>query len=644
MKHIPVSLLLAVLSMNAFSQDCTWKGTEDSLWQNPLNWSCNKVPDANTDVYIFGGTTYSPVITGSVTCKNLFIVDSIMQYLDQAYSYLSGDQGYGKVLSLYYTVDNDEVMFGGGSANDNGRRSLARYDFNPTNTELEKPFTQLYSGIEKTNICIKYLLRAVANNEGSETWKANMKRMYGEALTLRAQMYFELIRNWGDVPYSDSTALPKSTIYYSNSIANMQNTDRDTTYGKILNDLFLAETYLPWRTELITAGSVADERITKGAAKALRARIALFAGGYSLRSNKVMMRPTNYLNFYQVAKQECLDLMNNRQQHTLNPDYKTIWKNTICAHKVDDGYGEIIFQVKMDGGYSLTDSKFGYYDGPRINGLGNASLSLLPTYFYLFDSIDARRDVIAAPYDVVADSVTKAGVKLYQIRDGKFRRDWISNPSISPTDLNQYFGLNWPVMRFADVLLMFAEAENEINGSPTSEAISAFEEVRKRGYGSKANLIGTTPLDKTGFFNAIVKERALELGGEGIRKYDLIRWNLLENKILETRNSLNNVVNHLTPYENLPLYMYYYTGTTADNGSIWANSLYYPGPTAATGNPSAPAGATRISWTDASGVNSINTTTLQYFASNFVADKCELFPYPAFIMLLNPDLIQNPGY
>ncbi|MFZ1260465.1 MAG: RagB/SusD family nutrient uptake outer membrane protein, partial [Chitinophagaceae bacterium] len=78
-------------------------------------------------------------------------------------------------------------------------------------------------------------------------------------------------------------------------------------------------------------------------------------------------------------------------------------------------------------------------------------------------------------------------------------------------------------------MLMFAEAENEISG-PTAAAYSAINQVRRRGFGKPINIVDATVdipagLSKPDFFKAIVRERALELGGEGIRKYDLIRWN-----------------------------------------------------------------------------------------------------------------------
>ena len=79
---------------------------------------------------------------------------------------------------------------------------------------------------------------------------------------------------------------------------------------------------------------------------------------------------------------------------------------------------------------------------------------------------------------------------------------------------------------------MFAEADNEIHGAPSQDAINAVKSVRNRAYTGNLGQVGTIPTDKVGFFNFVAQERLLELGGEGIRKYDLIRWNLLDAKIL----------------------------------------------------------------------------------------------------------------
>ena len=154
----------------------------------------------------------------------------------------------------------------------------------------------------------------------------------------------------------------------------------------------------------------------------------------------------------------------------------------------------------MGGGTSaLGDSKLGYYNGPQANGNGNAALTILPTYFYMFDSTDTRRDVMCVPYNVTATGTTitaRTGRNLANMVDGKFRRDWITGGlTIGP----QYFGVNWPMIRYSDVLLMFAEAENEINSGPSAAAKTAFEKVRLRAFGGNASLIGTTPSDKAVF-------------------------------------------------------------------------------------------------------------------------------------------------
>jgi hypothetical protein len=241
------------------------------------------------------------------------------------------------------------------------------------------------------------------------------------------------------------------------------------------------------------------------------------------------------------------------------------------------------------------------------------------------------------------------------MNDGKYRRDWITNPVISPTSAVQYFSLKWQIIRYSDVLLMLAEAENEING-PTAVAYSAANMVRRRGYGKTIStpdaLVDITAgLSKTDFFKALVRERALELGGEGIRKYDLIRWNLIQVALNETKANLlkmstNTAMtnpSYMAAYPAycvttaLPIYMYYNTGTTSDNqniGGLWRNSLYNTAP------GSTPSGTTRVNWVRAE----INSTSLSRFATGFTTGKTELLPLPNAALGANFNLVQNPNY
>jgi hypothetical protein len=536
------------------------------------------------------------------------------------YAKLAGDSGYGSRLSLYYTVDQDEMVGpANSSAPDNDRRDIARYEATPNNAQLEAPWEDLYAGIERANICIKYIPLMPAYTSAGSSDQPLLQRLYGEALTLRAQFYFELIRNWGDVPAPFVPSADQPTLY-------LTRTDRDVIYDHILADLLTAEALVPWRTDVTTGR---DQRITKGAVKGLRARIALFRGGYSLRnSTGIMSRDADYLTYYTIAHSECSDLLARRDEHTLNPSFQGLFQSYIDAHTADPNY-EVMFEVAMGGGTSSSDSKLGYYDGPRVNNLGNSSLTAVPTYFYAFNTNDLRRDVTIAPYFTNLDG-TKVLQKIITLASGKFRRDWITNPSIAPTSAAQYFGVDWPILRFSDILLMFAESDNEINQGPTAAAISAFNEVRTRGFGGNAALIGTTPTTYAAFFNAIVSERSFEFGGEGIRKFDLIRWNLLNSTIATTRANLTLMLNKQAPYNNLPQSMYY---QNASQTLIYGNSLYAPTPS------SAPANNTKVAW-----VSALTAAYITDVAQLFKPNHGELLPIPAVSIQANPKLTQNPGY
>ena len=573
----------------------------------------------------------TPITT--VTSATVF-ADEASAYaaLAGVYSRLTGDQGYGIRLSLYYTVDNDETQ-GPGGTNDDDRRGISRYSLTASNAQLERPFNQLFQGIEYANICIDQIPKMSVYTSGSDAQKKRLQRMVGEALTLRAQFYFEAIRNWGDLPAHFKPAIQEVT---ANDFPARVN--RDTLYTQILADLGTASSMIPWKNELTTIGDPMNERLTKATAKALRARIALFAGGYSLRPIAVsglgqMQRRADYLSYYQIAKTECAEIMANGQ-HKLNSSFVNLWKEQVGKRAVNDADGELLFQVTGIGGTSIEDTKLGYYNGPKYDGLGNASVNILPTYFYAFDSTDTRRDVTCAPYNC-AITLAKTGLGITAINDGKYRRDW--STTLASTNL-QWFGAKWQVIRYADVLLMFAEAENEINGA-TAAAYDAVNMVRRRGFGKPINTVDATVdipngLGKIDFFNALVKERSLEFGGEGIRKYDLIRWNLLATKIANTKIELQKMADKVAPYDMLPTSMYYIIGSTADNAAIWKNSFYTPNPT------STPTGTTKVAWVG----TGVSATSLARFASGFQTGKSELFPIPQNAIGANPSLTQNPGY
>ncbi len=583
-------------------------------------------------------------------CKKYTEVEPVSQYsIPQAFSDVSnaltavigvydelqGDNGYGIRISMYYPYDSDEGIVSGNI--DNGRRGVGRYQLLLTNAEISNPFRQLYRGLEKANLCIEQIPQMPQYSSGSASDQAILKRLYGESLTLRAQYLFQLMLNWGDVPAPMIPSYKQTNLF-------IPKTDRDTVYDRLIADLAIAKDLVPWRTD---AGA-RSERITKGAVKALRARLALFRGGYSLRQNAQMERRADYLTYYQIAKTECEELMARRDQHDLNPNYENIWRNVTSF--VYDPYGEIIWEIGAGGGNGNSDSRMGNYDGPNLSnasryGAGGGGIIMLPNYFYAFDSVDTRRDVTVTHYQVTSATNIKSQRRLGELNTGKYRRDW-RVPLLPGTVLN--VGYNWSMIRFSDVLLMYAEAVNEINGGPTAQAISAFEEVRKRAYRGNTGLIGVTPTSKAGFFDAIVNERFLEFGHEGIRRYDLLRWNLLATKIAEARTKIQQIRDRVAPYANVPQYIYwknvgeeiqFYGGT---NTALTAQPFWRP-----TQVPSPTTGWTRVDWANhLTTASSIDGKPLwQGFASFFVPGKSELYPFDAAtISSYQGQLKQNPGY
>ncbi|MDH6252526.1 hypothetical protein M2347_002253 [Chryseobacterium sp. H1D6B] len=553
------------------------------------------------------------------------------------YSQLAGDDGYGQRLALIYPHSSDDFRTSG-DYNCNDRRGISTFGSCPTNTELNKPFLKLYSGIERANLCIKNIPLSPVYQTGSDADKKLMDRYLGEALTLRAQFYYELIRNWGDVPFQEVPSADLNDLY-------LAKTDRDFIYDKILGDLAKAANLVPWRSE----GGTTAARLSKGAVKGLRARIALARAGYSLRRNpQLMVQGTNPQQYYQIAYDECKDIMNHSGEHSLNPSYEAVFR---ALHaNAQDATNEVIFAVGAFGGNSRTDSKIGYYNGLKHDDTsswkGGGGVNALPIYFYEFSKYDLRRDVNVGIFKVNGTNQAEL-VTAITWTDAKYRKSWTSI-----TGPSQNLAVDWPLLRFSDVLLMFAEADNELHGSPSQDAVNALRLVRNRAYTGNLGQAGTIPTDKTGFFNAVVKERFLELGAEGIRKYDLIRWNLLDSKITETRQKLTAFMNGTGAYANVPLNLYYksspYDPTKTAQQNISAIDIYYPGAdkTEVFYNPSqdaTPSGYKKIAWRSAV-LTTYISDPVKGFAQYFQPNKRELLPIYSDIIQSNYNLTQDYGY
>ncbi|TWV13078.1 RagB/SusD family nutrient uptake outer membrane protein [Bacteroidaceae bacterium HV4-6-C5C] len=442
----------------------------------------------------------------------------------------------------------------------NGKYNICNWFYDSTSPyTVTTLYNEEYSTIESTNIAIKRL------NNLPETAKRNS--LLGEVLALRAFAYNNLITTYGDVPaiwqpLEDLDPKAESTFYPKRS-------SRDGIYDQIVADLQKAVDYLPW---FDASGFPTTERITKQGALALLARISLYAGGYSLRWNletndpatlKVARRSdeARVKEFYQIADKACKDIITHNANSLVQGQgdmsgFQYLWYN-FCQRNLAVANNEIIWSLAEYG--PNTNSKFGVYAHPGVRGgtFGSrkALQFILPTYYLSFKKEDTRRDVTCTSYSIyflesgaANDTWVDVGTTYSSIMPGKFRISWCVEPQ--GTDQRN---LNIPLIRYSDVLLMYAEAENYLNGGPTQGAKDALQQIRNRaGIGSLS-----IPTGQQDFDDALVQERKWEFGGELFLRNDLTRMGRLPKELAATKQAMKDLSDKKNQYANIPVYRLY---------------------------------------------------------------------------------------
>ena len=413
-----------------------------------------------------------------------------------------------------------------------GKSDIAAYDCLPNNSQLNLsngPFPLMYMGIERANLVIEGL-----REYGNCDTRSDMAYLLGEALTLRAMIYYDLTKAWGDVP-ARFESLTSETIYAKKE-------SRDVIYKQILADLEEAIPYLP-NPGATTATSRTD-RINKVFAEGLYARIALAASGYAIRpddgavgtgdlgtvrlsSDSELQKATLYpkaLNYLKAAiasgsasleqnVEAYWRKMNNMDNLTAGPAFETLYVIPFGAGR---GRWNFTFAISSEGASITNGVSRGGDAGP------------LPTMYFKYGENDQRRDVTCVNYKWNKDNtIEPAGIGKWFF--GKYRFEWMdAQPYTGGND----DGIKPVVMRYADILLMAAEIENELNGpSGAKQYLLPVRERAYKGHESQAEAYVAAISSKEEMFQAIVDERALEFCGEFLRKGDLIRWNLLKTNL-----------------------------------------------------------------------------------------------------------------
>ena len=455
---------------------------------------------------------------------------------------------------VFYGINTDCEVNNALKTTTDDKSLLSNYQTNVNNSQMNtdnNAWAKFYEGIERANLAIRGL-RTYGNVKNN----AALAQILGEMLTLRAVVYNDLLKAWGDVP-ARFEPVTGETVY-------VERADRDVIYKQLLADLEEAATLVAWPNETAATSSV--ERVNKSFVKGLRARLALAAGGYGLRANGVIRRSTDPdlapEKMYAIVKKECLDVINNQLGGKLL-GFEEVFK-TLCSEQnkagleslweipFSEGRGRVIFDLGVK--HTTTDK----YTAQNKGGTNGPN----PLMYYEYDVDDVRRGVTCVPYEWT-DGV-QVPTSLNRWYFGKYRYEWLPRRVTSTND----DGLNWLYMRYADVVLMAAEAINEIDGPQA--AAPYLRMIRERAFPGKTAKVDAFMAQATAgkiqFFNAIVDERALEFTGEMLRKGDLIRWNLLGTKLNEAKVKLEQLENRQGKYADLPQNIYY--KKAADNESV----------------------------------------------------------------------------
>jgi starch-binding outer membrane protein, SusD/RagB family len=389
----------------------------------------------------------------------------------------------GAYASLRDVYNLDPIL--AGLRSDDAYISVSEGDINQidgfgevtTNSFVGQYWQNAYFTIKQCNTILKYI-----NNVTDSVKKKNYE---GEAKFIRAHMYFNLVRLWGDVP------LVIKDLPYNDLSAGIR-VNKDTVYTQIINDFTDATNYLPTSVAIADAG-----RVNSYAAKGMLAKVFLT------------------LKRYNDAKVILWDLLQNPGQHQFSINYRSIFG------PANETNSEILYSVRFRS---------------NSNGMGN-------TFTFNMDRLSGSVGYRAAsdfrgntPFPN-ADSIRKFQTFL---TGGSYGTSWYCGGKyLDPGTARNDGGTDFIVLRYADIIMMYAEVENEINGdvpltasdltNPQSRLFQ-LNRIRTRASGPAPSAVPVYAINsasvnsKANFLRTIKAERRREFGMESQRWYDLLRW------------------------------------------------------------------------------------------------------------------------
>lgn len=489
----------------------------------------------------------------TLTPETYFNSESELQlFLTGVYSPLMQEHFYGS----NYPVANaggDDLSFYQRSTPLNG---IICNNANNSNAQITTFWRVLYDGINRANMLLENA------DKNPDIPVASRNRIKAEALFLRSFYYFNLVQGWGDVPLHLTSTQSVEGL-------SIPRSPKQDIYDQIINDIVSCIPNLRASNTVPYTGAV-----TQSAAQGILARIYLFRAGENKRDDDLALPLTNsndsILAYFTHARDWAMKVK-NIGIHGLVKPYNTVFKD-ICTDKYNStGVLESIWEAEEAGNRLTPEQSAGRIgntigfgatnDYSTIDAFKNLKGMSNPGYSYkfiyaslkLYEMYESEGDTARGDWNIANYEYTYAATTSKEVTGRKYfygklpvgmttvegfpcTQDAASTSNknktrcaakyrrelevVTPKNKN-YTPINFPILRYSDILLMIAEAENEISSEPTSLAYECLDAVRVR-----ADIMPMTGngLTKDQFREVIKKERAMEFCFEAIRRWDLIRW------------------------------------------------------------------------------------------------------------------------
>lgn len=447
--------------------------------------------------------------------------DDALDLLNGAYSAQYSIESYLKAWLVLTDIGSDDCGYLYAEFPD--RTQYDRFIFNPDFHEFMAMWWHHYMIINRAGLVIQEVPNMTPGAFESESLK---NRIIGEAKFLRAYNYFNLIRCYGDVPFFGDT-------YTTDPVGStdMERESVEVIYDFLIQELIDAEEMLWPKTE------VEKGRITRGAAQTLLAKVYMTRAGWRMDASTGEMVQGDAAHWKLAA--DAAKRVIDEQNYALLDSFRLVFPARDEDFIYENNEEHIYFiNTTVEGPWFETKK----YYGPRRFDNGGAYSSYVgeKELYEKFDTTDLRLDATYLTWVFDQDFQ-----KRFNLNDPTV--DWYWWPQLNIPHIGKYLpaeehyeyppkenlsGTNLIMFRYADVLLMFAEAQNEADGGPNGEAIEAYNAVRTRAglslWPKATNHLGEQyPNSQEGFRNAIRAERRTELAFEQKRLFDLKRWGTL---------------------------------------------------------------------------------------------------------------------